>query len=286
MFKTINKITCALAMSLAVLTVNASAAEPPSISADSAIVMNEKTEEVLYEKNADKQEYPASMTKMMTCILSLEHGNPYATVKISPLEDENHVECSYVESGEWIRKDQLMRQMMLISDNGAAVALARATSGNVDDFVSLMNEKAGELGMKNTHFANPNGLPDAAHVSTARDMAILAKYAMQNPKFRHIVGESRGVIHYTAPNTNIVLYNTNELLATYPGANGVKTGWTQAARGCVTASASRDGVDLIAVVMHSDTGETRFQEAASLLNYGFEKVQEDKSQNATMKKAA
>ena len=192
-------------------------AAAPDITADAAIVIDEATGQVLYEKNADKREYPASMTKMMTCILALEKSSPDA----------------------------------------------------------MMNEKAQAIGAVNTHFVNMNGMPDANHYSTARDMAKIAAYAMHNDAFRQIVGTKAKNIYYIAPQGHkTYCVNTNELLESYPGCTGIKTGWTSAARGCLSAAAKRGDKELIAVVMHSDDDETRFSEAAALLDYGFEQEEE------------
>lgn len=249
------------------LTTLPAAAAAPLLTADAAILMDAKTGEVLYEKNADKREYPASMTKMMTCILALEKGNPLKTIAISA--NAANVESTELYGGEWIHLGELTYQMMLISDNGAATAIAEAIVGNVNHFASMMNEKARAIGAESTHFVNANGMPDENHYSTARDMAKIAQYGLRNKEFRQIVSTRSKQVHYERPSKNLPCTNTNHLLFTYDGAIGVKTGYTRAAQGCLAAAATRNGRTLIAVIMHAGW-DSRFTEAAALLDHGFE----------------
>ncbi len=247
---------------------------PPQygLTAKSAILIEASTGRVIFEKNADAREYPASMTKMMTAILSLELAKPDDIVHVS--DEAANVEGSslYLEKGDAISMAELCQGMMLISGNDAAVAIADSISGNTADFVKLMNKKAAEVGAVNTHFANPNGLPNPDHYSTARDIAKIADYCYQNESFRKIVSVKEKEIQWITPAKKEMLYNTNHLLWNYPYADGIKTGYTDDAGGCLTASATRDGVTLIAVVMHTDSEPDKFSEAKQLLNYGFQKV--------------
>ena len=239
-------------------------AAAPDITADAAIVIDEATGQVLYEKNADKREYPASMTKMMTCILALEKSSPDQLVTVSRYAAD--VECTRLYPGYTLRMADILQQMMMISDNGAATAVGEAVGGDEATFAAMMNEKAQAIGAV---------MPDANHYSTARDMAKIAAYAMHNDAFRQIVGTKAKNIYYIAPQGHkTYCRNTNELLESYPGCTGIKTGWTSAARGCLSAAAKRGDKELIAVVMHSDDDETRFSEAAALLDYGFEQEEE------------
>lgn len=199
-----------------------SAGTPPDITADSAIVINADTGTVYYEKNADKREYPASMTKVMTLLLSLEKNYPGHIVSVS--HHAADVESTSLHSGEWIAVDQLNYLMMLRSDNGAATALGEYIGGNISGFAQMMNDKAYALGATNTHFVNANGMPDENHYSTARDMSVIVRYGMSLPAFRKIVSTKRCGITFTRPQTTSLLYNTNKLLFTYDGAIGVKTG--------------------------------------------------------------
>ena len=258
------RLLALLFLSLSALT--ASAAEAPALTADAAILIDAGTGRVLYEKNADKREYPASMTKMMTCILALEKGNPLKTIAISA--NAANVESTELYGGEWIHLGDLAYQMMLMSDNGAATAIAEAIGGNVNHFAAMMNEKARALGAERTHFVNANGMPDENHYSTARDMAKIAQYSLRNKDFRQIVSTKSKQVHYERPNKNLPCTNTNHLLFTYDGAIGVKTGYTHAAQGCLAAAATRNGRTLIAVIMHAGW-DSRFTEAATLLDYGF-----------------
>ena len=246
-------------------------AAPPDITADAAIVVNEATGEVLFEKNADKREYPASMTKIMTCILALENGKMDRIVETS--SNAADVECTRLQPGYQLRLGDMLQQMMMISDNGCATAVGETLAGgDIDYFAQLMNRKAQILGMTGSHFVNANGMPDSSHYSTARDMSKLACYAMQNQQFRRIVGTNEINIYYIQPQAHSeYCVNTNELLRSYPGCTGGKTGWTSAARGCLMAAAQRDGRELLVIVMHSADEDTRFSEAAALLDYGFSK---------------
>lgn len=243
----------------------------PQISADAAIVVDRATGAVLYEKNADKREYPASMTKMMTCLLAIESGRMDSIVQVSP--EAADVECTRMEPGDQVMMRDLTKQMMLISDNGAATAVGESLGqGDIDYFAERMNRRAQSLGMMSTHFVNANGMPDSDHYTTARDMSKLAVAAFENDAFRQIVGTKEANVYYVHPTGRVEhCVNTDELLWSYQGIVGGKTGWTSVARGCLTVAADRDGRELVAVVMHSDDDESRFTEAASLLDYGFSK---------------
>ena len=239
-------------------------------SAQSAILINARTGGVIFEKNADVRRAPASLTKMMTCILCLESKGLNAEFKVT--QAAAATEDSYLEmkGGERLLSGELMREMMMESDNGAAVVVAQNVSGSILKFADRMNEKAKELGCKKTHFSNPHGLTAKWHYSTARDMAKIAAYCMKNPDFRNLVNHQKSVIHWHLPsNRTYKSETTNELLGKYDGANGIKTGWTNAAKGCVAASAKRGDVELIAIVMKSKNHDTRFADAKKLLDYGF-----------------
>ena len=246
----------------------------PQITADAAIVVDRATGAVLYEKNADKREYPASMTKMMTCLLAIESGRMDSIVQVSP--EAADVECTRMEPGDQVMMRDLTKQMMLISDNGAATAVGESLGqGDIDYFAERMNRRAQSLGMMSTHFVNADGMPDSDRYTTARDMSKLAVAAFENDAFRQIVGTKEANVYYVRPTGRVEhCVNTDELLWSYRGIIGGKTGWTNAARGCLTVAADRDGRELIAVVMHSNDDESRFTEAAKLLDYGFAKDSE------------
>ena len=243
------------------------------LTAQSAILIEASTGRVIWEKDADVRHYPASMTKMMTGILALEKLPPKADVVISPNAAATEDCPLEIVAGECLSADNIITGMLMESDNGAAVAIAEAVDGSVSQFVQRMNERAQAIGMSNTHFVNPNGLTEANHFSTARGMAKLARFAMNNKKFREIVSTKNQVIHWEVPARQQKLAeNTNKLLANYNGMNGIKTGWTEAAGGCLAASARRNGVELIAIVMQTPGPDDRFADASKLLDYGFKQV--------------
>ena len=243
------------------------------IQADSAILIEASTGRVVYEKNPDEVRPPASMTKMMTGILGIERLAPHKLLTVSPFASATADSELTLQPAEQMEAEQLLHGMMLVSDNGAAVVLAQEMEGTVPLFAKAMNEKAREIGCEHTHFTNPNGLPNDGHVSTARDMAKIAAYCMKNRKFREIVSERRRTIYWSSPKGRWhEAENSNNLLKTYEGINGIKTGWTEAAGGCLAASAKRGAVELIAIVMHSPDVNVRFEDARKLLDYGFENV--------------
>ena len=245
----------------------------PAIAASSAILVEASTGRVVYEKNADEVRPPASMTKMMTCILGLENMRPRTVITVSPRAALTEDSALCLQPAEQVDAENLLLGMMTVSDNGAAVAVAEHMDGSVESFARRMNEKAKEIGCKDTTFQNPNGLPNDRHLSTARDMARIAAYCMRNPSFRDLVGRKTAVMRWESPKGKTLgMENTNELLGVYRGITGIKTGWTFAAGGCLAASAKRDGVELIAVVMNAPDTKRRFADAAALLDYGFSGV--------------
>ena len=245
----------------------------PKISATSAILVEASTGRIIYEKNANEERPPASMTKMLTCVIALEKLTPFEEILVTNeaiMTEDNTLRWEPLDS---VAAKDMITAVMLVSENGGAVALAQSISGNVSDFADLMNEKAREIGCKNSNFVNPNGLPNPRHFSTAADMARIAVYCMKNSDFRKIVETRRTSIKWIYPKDKwSELNNTNELLGKFKGANGIKTGWTRAAGGCLAASAKRGNVELIAVIMNSADQDTRFDDATKLLNYGFEHV--------------
>ncbi len=242
----------------------------PNVQAESAILINARTGGVIYEKNADTRRSPASLTKVMTCILGLEEKGLDSIFNISMAAAATEYSDLGMKGGEKMRSGELMRGMMMESDNGAAVVVAQNVSGNILKFADRMNAKAKELGCRKTHFSNPHGLTAKWHYTTARDMAKIAAYAMKNPDFRNIVSSKSSVIHWASPSGKTYKAdNTNRLLSFYTGANGIKTGWTSAAKGCLAASAKRNDIELIAIVLKSPDGDSRFADARSMLDYGF-----------------
>lgn len=249
------------------------AADGPAVSAQSYILVEASTGRVILEKDADVIKYPASMTKMMTAVLALEQLRPDGQVAIRT-DAANTEDCPLgIIKGDVFTRDEIVGGMLMVSDNGAAVALADSIDGSVPVFAKRMNARAKELGMEHTHFDNPNGLTVPTHYSTARDMMKLARYAMENETFRKMVARKNGVVHWTNPaRKTFRVNNTNELLGSYPGAVGIKTGWTGESGGCLAAEAKRNGADLLVILMASPTPEGRFTDARALLDYGFSQV--------------
>ena len=215
-----------------------------AISAKSAILMDAQTGRVLYEKDADRQSLIASTTKIMTALVVCEQCNVLDAMRIPKEAVGIEGSSMYLKEGEVLTIQELLYGLMLRSGNDAAVALAIYCGGTVEGFAELMNDKAYALGMKDSHFVNPNGLDAPDHYSTARDMAVLASYAMQNPIFARTVSTKNVTIG------NRVLTNHNKLLWQVEGADGVKTGFTKAAGRILVSSATRQGRRLIAVTMN------------------------------------
>ena len=242
---------------------------PPEIVGQAGLVMDVLTGKVLYEKNAHSPFEPASTTKIMTAILALEKGNLSDIVVTS--EEPPRVDGSriYLEEGEKLTLEQMLYGMILNSGNDAAVAIAEHIGGDIESFVKMMNAKAREIGAYHTTFVNPSGLPDEGHLTTAYDLALISRYALLNlPKFRKIVSTKTLEIPWQAEEWDRQLINLNKLLWNYEGADGVKTGYTSTAGRTLVASATRDGWQLISVVLKSDANI--WSDSMALLDYGFE----------------
>lgn len=231
-----------------------------ALSARSAILMDAQTGRVLLEKNADRQSLIASTTKIMTAIMICEQCNVLDRMRIPKEAVGIEGSSMYLQEGEVLPIQTLLYGLMLRSGNDAAVALAIYCGGTVEGFVAQMNDKARTLGLKDTHFMNPNGLDHPQHYSTARDLAILSAYAMKNPIFAQTVS-TRSV---TAGER--ILKNHNRLLWSLPGADGVKTGFTKAAGRILVSSASRNGRRLVAVTIHDPND---WQDHTAMLEDGF-----------------
>ena len=241
--------------------------EAPVIESPAAILINATTGKVLYEHNAYKVRRMASTTKIMTAILTLEKLKLDDTVVASENAVNTIEPVPFLKVGDTFTVEQMLYAMMLRSANSAAVVLAEACSGSVADFADEMNAKAADLGMTASNFINPNGLDTTGHESSAADMATLARYAMQNEKFREIVSTKE----YTLPlpgRKALTCENTNQLLGKYDWVTGIKTGLTPKAEQCLVASATRDGVNVISVVLGQPVPKVCFAESAALLDYG------------------
>ncbi|MDN5361615.1 MAG: hypothetical protein PWP70_662 [Moorella sp. (in: firmicutes)] len=245
-------------------TAPARAAGEPEITAPAAVLMEAGTGQVLYERGAGEERPPASTTKIMTAILALELGRLDTPITVSANAAATEGASIYLQKGEILTLGDLVKGALLESGNDATVAIAEGLAGSEAGFAFLMNRKAWLLGARHTHFNNPNGLPDPGHYTTAYDLALIARYALGNPAFRRLVATVEDQI--PGPAGVRYLYNTNRLLGSYPGADGVKTGTTAAAGQCLVASATRGGRQLIAVVLGS---ADRYGDTRNLLDYGF-----------------
>lgn len=260
----------------------------PDTYSSACLLMEESTGKILYSKNANSIMYPASTTKIMTAILTLEKCNLSDTAVVSHNAvfsiPSGYSTASLVE-GEVLTIEQLLNVLLIPSANDAAVVLAEHIAGSVEAFSDMMNSKAVELGCLNTHFVNPNGIHNENHYSTAYDLALIGKYAMQFPTFKEISSKTR----YTLPITNAyskedrIFNTTNDLIKPnysssptnyyYKYATGGKTGYTDPAGQCIVATATKDNVSLIAVTLHGDFTEDNLSQRAldckALFEYGF-----------------
>lgn len=237
-----------------------------SISAEAWMLVDDNTGFVISQKYANEPAFMASLTKMMTCLLALENGNMTDTVKIT--EDVFIAKDSRVRLGDGYELSHLIDEMMLVSDNDAAYALAKQIGGDTLTFCEMMNEKAAYLGMTNTHFANPNGMPNFENYSSASDLIRLSRYCMRDSIFAQIVGTKEKDIPLT-DGRHMPCRNTNVLLTTYEGCIGIKTGFTRQAGNCLASAVTRGGVTLYLVLLNSRSMSSRFTESAILLDYGF-----------------
>jgi len=240
----------------------------PELVGEAAVLIDGKNEQLLFEKNSSKRMYPASTTKILTAIVALERGNLDDVVTI-PREACNIGGSAIgLQEEEKITLKDLLYALMLNSGNDTAVAIACHIGGSVEEFVRMMNELAVNIGAENSNFKNPNGLPDPDHYTTARDMALIAHYAMQNPEFRKIVSTRSATMQRDVPGAQIYLENTNKLLWNYEGTIGIKTGYTNDARQCLVSAAARQDREMIAVVFKSE-GNNIWADSKALLDYGF-----------------
>ncbi len=241
----------------------------PNPSAHSAILMDADSGKVLYSKNAWAIMAPASTTKIMTAIITLERLNLNTTVSIPATAAAKEGSSMHLAKEEKKTIRELLYGLMLVSGNDAATALAIAVSGSEAKFAQLMNQKASQLGMKNTNFKNASGLPALNHYTTAYDMAILSRYAMKNGNFAKIVSTKVKEVSSSKPGANRRLVNHNKLLWRYQYTTGVKTGYTRNAGGCLVSTASRNSQKLIAVVLKS---RYIYDDSQQLFSYGFSKT--------------
>ena len=272
-----------------IMTTSFGATEEVSTYSPTCLLMEASTGKVIYEKNGYEKAYPASTTKIMTAILTLEHCN-LTDVATASYEAVYSVPVGYsnanIQVGEELTINQLLNVLLINSANEAANVLAEHIAGSIDSFATMMNAKAEEIGCLNTHFVNPNGVHNENHYSTAYDLALMGRYAMKNDIFREFVNTK----FYTLPATNKYLTNdrvfgtTNELLKKdtrdsvdnyyYEYCTGIKTGYTNAAKSCIVASAKKDDIEYIVVILGAGTTDNglsaRYLDCKTLFNYAFE----------------
>jgi len=271
--KKIISVILILVILLSALGIHAFAADfSEEVNAKSAVLMDANTGKILFEYNADDALPPASVTKVMTLLLvfeALDNG----VIKLSDMVSTSEHAASmggsqiYLEPGEQMSVDELIKSVVVSSANDAAASLAEYVSGSESAFVAAMNKRAKELGMNSTNFENTNGLDDTSenHVTSARDIAIMSRELMKHEK----IFDYTTIWMDTVRNGTFGLSNTNRLLRTYKGCTGLKTGSTAKAKFCISATAKRDGLSLIAVIMGSPTRDDRNALAAKLLDFGF-----------------
>lgn len=241
-----------------------------ALSGESACLMEYATGEVLYEKNADERLEPASVTKIMPLLLiceALDEGALTLTDMVTGSEKAASMGGSqiWLEAGEQMSVSDMLKAMTVVSANDCTVAMAEHLAGTEEAFVERMNRRATELGMENTHFSNATGLPIENHYTTARDIARMTRALLSHP----VIFEYTGIWMDSLRGGEMGLVNTNKLVRFYPGANGMKTGYTDSAKYCLSATAKCDRLQLIAAVMKAATSDERFADAKRLLDFGF-----------------
>jgi serine-type D-Ala-D-Ala carboxypeptidase (penicillin-binding protein 5/6) len=242
----------------------------PTVVAQSAALIDSFTGEFLFLKNENAIQYPASSTKILTALLVIEAGDLDKLVTVDISDTKVEPTKLDLKPGEQYTRRQLIYGLMLKSANDVAMALARDNAGSIEAFAAKMNRRAAELGATSSHFANPNGLHDPSHYTTAHDLALIARAAMQQPFFRQVVA----TIYYTWKSPQGVvdlLRNHNRLLRHFAGCNGLKTGYTRAAQQVLVSSALIEGHEVISVVLHTDKPGI-WEDSKALLTYGLVKV--------------
>lgn len=253
-----------LGIILILLLTNSAIHAAPLISAQSAVLIDVESKRVLFEQNAHVKLPMASTTKIMTALVALKRGNINDIVEID--KDSVGIEGSsiYLYDGEKISLEDLLYGLMLRSGNDAAMAIGKHIGGDIDTFVKMMNEESKKIGANNTNFMNPHGLHDDNHYTTAYDLALITSKAMELEEFKEI---SRTKSWTANREKNFIFYNKNKTLWEYEGGDGVKTGYTTRAGRCLVTSATRNGIQLIAVVLNDYNW---FQDCYALMDYGFD----------------
>jgi serine-type D-Ala-D-Ala carboxypeptidase (penicillin-binding protein 5/6) len=255
---------------LLVLLAQGARSQDLPLAAQSAALVDSYSGEFLYTKNPDAKEYPASSTKILTALIVIEAGNLDQVVTVAPEDTKVEPSSLDLKPGQQFTRRQLLFGMLLKSANDVAMCLARDNAGSVPAFAEKMNLRAAELGATSSHFVNPHGLHDPNHYTTAHDLVLIARAAMQQPLFRQIVS----TIYYTwrTPTGQVEeLRNHNRLLRHFAGCNGLKTGYTRPAQQVLVSSALRGGHEVISVVLHTDKPGI-WVDSKTLLTYGLIKL--------------
>ncbi|MBQ7335223.1 MAG: D-alanyl-D-alanine carboxypeptidase [Clostridia bacterium] len=238
----------------------------PSVSAQSAVLIEAESGEVVYEKSCDTRLPMASTTKIMTALVALELAAPETVIRVDAAAVGVEGSSIYLVAGEELTLEQLLYALLLESANDAAAAIAIGVSGSIEAFADRMNQKAAELGLTDTHFTNPHGLDHEEHYTTARELAYIARAAMQNELFCTIASTRKATIPHAGVDGVRLLINHNKLLRLYDGCIGVKTGYTKRSGRCLVSAAERDGVTLIAVTLNAPSD---WNDHTAMLDYGF-----------------
>lgn len=252
---------------------HAAASTPASLHAKASCVLDADSGRILYANHADDPMPMASTTKIMTCLLALENGQADDTVSVSSYAASMPDVQLNIRAGESYRLGDLLYSLMLESHNDSAVAIAEYIGGSVENFAAMMNEKARELGCTNTHFVTPNGLDDKAHYTTARELCLIASCAMQNKTFRSIIATPSYSFHSIDQKRSFTVRNHDAFLTSYPGALGIKTGFTGNAGYCFCGAARRNGRTLICAVLACGwppNKSYKWLDTTKLMNYGFD----------------
>jgi D-alanyl-D-alanine carboxypeptidase (penicillin-binding protein 5/6) len=238
----------------------------PNVIAKSVLVIDARTGQTLYEKNADEARAAASTQKLLTALIIAEHGFLNQTVRVERIDTFSEPINLNIKAGDTYQRLELLRALLVKSPNDVARCLARDHAGSVEAFAAIMNQRARELGATRSNFMNPNGLPMPGQYSTARDLSLIARAAYANPVIRSIVSMPQYVFRFSNGRTR-ELENTNKLLKQFPYCNGMKTGYTEAAGRCLIASAARPGREIIVVVL-GDTKARVWRDVSALLSWG------------------
>lgn len=267
--KKIVSLLLSVVVSFFIFPRNVSAQGVSSVSAVSAVLINAETGSVIYEKNAYEKRAMASTTKIMTALLTIEAGDLDKKFAVDSYAIQVEGTSMGLRQGDIVTRRALLYGILLPSGNDAANAAAVSVSGSMSEFVKLMNKKAEELGLSDTHFANPSGLDAEGHYTTAYDLAQLAREALKNPVFAEICCCADAQVEFGNPPYLRSLANSNKMLWQYQGCYGVKTGFTDNARRCLVSAAERDGVKLICVTLNAPDD---WRDHTNMLDYGFTQV--------------